>query len=149
MLLVNLAIWPQTETLTGQHISHDGIPEKWDVVDDVPEALEVGEKVVDRVGRWLQGNFKPGEELSCKIKEGKMNYLITYHNKHELILDSPHVGFIHTYVLCSFVQNTPCARSHTRNYLVRALCKRPCSGMVLSNMGYLKQEVLGVYWELT
>lgn len=55
----------RSETLTSQHISHDGIPEKRDVVDDVPEALEVGEKVVDSVGRRLQGHFEPGEELGC------------------------------------------------------------------------------------
>lgn len=55
----------QVETLTCQHISHDGIPEKGDVVDDVPEALEVGEDVVDSVGRRFQGDFEPGEELGC------------------------------------------------------------------------------------
>lgn len=45
--------------LTCQHISHDAVLEERDVVDDVPEALEVGEKVVDRVGRWLQGYLDP------------------------------------------------------------------------------------------
>lgn len=44
---------------------------------------------------------------------------------------------IHTYVLCSFVQNTLCLCSHIHNYLFQALCKRPCSGTDLSNMGYL------------
>lgn len=61
----------QVETLTCQHISHDGIPEKRDVVDDVPEALEVGEDVVDSVGGRLQGDFEPGEELSYKKKRKK------------------------------------------------------------------------------
>lgn len=54
------------EGLTCQHISHNGIPEKQDAVDDIPEALEVGEKVVDCVGRRLQRNFDPGEEIGCK-----------------------------------------------------------------------------------
>lgn len=52
--------------LTCQHISHDGITQKWDVVDDVPEAFEVGEQVVDGVGWRLQGQFDPCEELSCQ-----------------------------------------------------------------------------------
>ena len=59
----------QLERLTCQHISHDGISEKGDVIDDVPEAFEVGEKVVDGVGRWLQRHFDPGEEFSCKCQK--------------------------------------------------------------------------------
>lgn len=58
------------EFLTCQHVSHDAIPEEGDVVDDVPEALEVGEQVVDRIGQWLQGYFDPGEEFSCTSQEG-------------------------------------------------------------------------------
>lgn len=52
---------------------------------------------------------------------------------------------VYTYVSCSFVHSILYVCSHTHNYLFRVLCKRPCSGMALSNMGYLKQIMLGDY----
>lgn len=79
----------QVEALTCQYISHDGIPEKGDVVDDVPETLEVGEDVVDGVGRRLQGDFDPGEELGCEAQEGEF---IQRHSERV----SRHLGFTFT-----------------------------------------------------
>lgn len=57
--------------LTGENVSHDGVPEEGHVVDDVPEALEVGQQVVDRVGRRLQGRFDPREELGWKRRRAE------------------------------------------------------------------------------
>lgn len=65
---------PQLMTPTCQDVSHDGVPEKGDVVDDVPEAFEVGQKVVDGVGWRLQGNFHPGEKLSWKYPDKRLTH---------------------------------------------------------------------------
>lgn len=43
----------------------------------------------------------------------------------------------HTYVMCSFVHKSLYVYNHTRSCPIQVLCKRLCSGMGLSNMGYL------------
>lgn len=132
--------------LTCEHISHDGITQKWDIVDDVPETFEVGEQVVDGVGRGLQRQFDPGEELSCKITRGKFSKSSKFTEQVAIAKVDKWFSFVaccvHTYALCSFVHKTLFVCSHIHNCLLPSLCKHPCSGMDLSNMGYLWQIML-------
>lgn len=124
--------------LTCQHIFHDGIPEKRDAVDDVPEALEVGEQVVDSVGRWFQVNLYQCQELSCKkIQETKIN-----NSKPSDTIKTTELNWLvycwpSTYVWCSFVHSIQCEYSHIHSRF-QVPCTRLCSHTAVSSMGYLE-----------